>query len=1244
MANKIFTTAASATTASGSANRHLGVPIEIEPGWILQLVCPSSTTFATIDYSVDVATGAIGARTAHTVIGVAPTNSGITLTDSVLFDSTHMLSVFQDATSGNINAMICEWDPATHTHTSHTVTDLGIAGGGAGTGFFVNMEKIDATHYLVVYNTYASLMSQVIEVNAGTYAVTTVGTPLTVATTPSVAQGHVVQIDATHYSISYTYRNAAATASGFFMIVEVNLGTWDVTTATAETDLGLGAPANSYITSYYIDSLTWTFKVSATKVVVFYNTGTLATNKTCYRIVDINISTWVITVGALQLLGGQTSGYMSAAYLTQPDLTVAEGYFSCNVRQYRSQSMYKIGFDAVNGIITILSNAFNAWTNGQLMRYSPMGQVAEMNGGDIIVQCYREANGGFPRIRSVFNTDSPTTVGLIGPVASGTTGTQGQERNYPDIVAIDATHFVALGTTSAYPFITYGVDAAGQIQLLDASFNTAYYGSVTGVMLDSTHMLLSIDQYKFRVAEVDANYIGSWSAAETSLSSGGTDTHNGVRMYIAGEDASYYYVIVNRYSTGTTSAASVVSIDKATWVIAQVGSDLTGMGTNDGYDMTPIEGYTDKWLCVYQNTTLRAIVVGVNGSFEPVLEGAEFDFGFVGDFPNVQSVDATHAVVTYSDGGFDGWAETLAINVGTWAVSVASAAAFEFEPIWLNEFKSRLVKVDNNHVALIWGNTSSSNYVNYNSKSSLGVLEMDASTYNLTMPQNILLIAGEGDQSALGLLDSDTIMSSSSTDTLSGSSSSYNIQLWDVAAGSVTPTQVVITSAGVDFTAGASTTLQVQVQDAGGVLDASDNTTQITFTPTSQGQVTGVVTGANISGTGAVGNPRVVQVAGGVAEVTIENVTIETFEIAMTNSIGLTDPANDSITTSAGVAAKVVFTQDPTSAVAGVNFSPTITASIQDAYNNVVNSTANVVLSINTGVGILNGVTTVAAVAGVATFSSININEAGTFILDVDSTGLATDTSPNFTISPAAASAVGLKGAAADFTAGGSSTQIIQIQDAFGNLIASDSTTQVTYSPTLSGAVTAVIVGTNVAGTGLPGATRTVQVAGGISQITLEDTVAETFEIVFSNNGGFSNPANDSIIVSAAAATKVSLTGAGSNFVVGGNTTVSLQIQDTYNNLITTDSTTQVTLTPTLAGQISGVVTGTNISGTGAPGANRVVEVAGGIASVTVTNLVIQTFEIAFINDGGYSNPANDSIESLAIVIGGAGVMVGFMF
>ena len=1247
MANKIFSTADTLLTAADSTMRHMGCPIEVEPGYILQFICPTDITFATIDYAVDVTTGAIGAETATAIAGIKPENSGLIATKSVMFDATHMLTVFQDDTSGNVNAMISEWDAVAHSLTSNTVTDLGITGG----GLHVNFEQIDSTHYLISYDSGTDLIQQVIEVNAGTYAVSAVGTPLTTAMTQEAPHSHVVQIDATHYSVSITKKTPGT--SGWFMIVEVNLGTWAVTTATALTDLGSGATTNTWYTSYYVSLVTWTFKVSATKVVVFYST--LDTEYyTCYKVIDINTGTWVITVGALQLFGEANSGTLDllTSYVTQPDLAVAEAYFSTHTRIYRGQSVWKIGFDAANNIVTVLSNAFNTWIYTTYVKYSPMGQVTELTGGDILVLTYRLNQSGYPQLHSVFNADAPTTAGAIDPVASVITpGNGSTAQTWPDVVALDSTHFILLGGTSSPDFIVYGVDAAGQIELLDDSFATGYSSAVSGIKLDSTHVLLSDNQYKFRVAELDVNYVGSWSAAETTLSSGGSSNYCGVKMYIAGEDASYYYVIVNRFYAGSyVTAVSVVSVDKATWVVAQVGSDLTGMGNFSlGYDMTPVEGYTDKWVCVYSeqiwSSELKARVVGVNGSFEPVFEGAEVNLlsGSWGDNANIQSVDATHFIITYNDSYDDGWAETLEVNVGTWALSAVSAAAFEFETGNLSKYKTRLAKLDSEHVALVWGSGSSADYVNYEVYGVLGVLEMDPATYNWSVSQKIKLVGYSGWRSALGLLDADTIISSTGTANVT-SNWTANVQLWDVAAGSVTPTQVVITSAGVDFTAGASTTLEVEVQDALGAVDASDNTTQITFTPTSQGQITGVVTGVNISGTGAVGNPRVVQVTAGVAEVTIENVTIETFEIAMTNDAGLANPANDSITTSVGPATKVVFTQDPTSAVAGVNFSPTITAAIQDAYSNVVTSTVNVVLSINTGVGVLNGTLTVAAVAGVATFSGININEAGNFTLDVDSAGLTTDTSPNFTISPAAASVAVLTTPAPDFTAGGSSNQTIQIHDAFGNLISTDSTTRITYTPTLSGAATAVVVGTNISGTGLPGDPRVVEVAGGISTITLADTVAETFEVAFANDGALANPANDSIIVSAAAATKVSLTGAGSDFVVGGSTTVSVQIQDTYNNLITTDSTTRVTLTPTLAGQISGVTIGTNISGTGLPGANRVVEVAGGIAAVTVTNLVIQTFEIAFINDGGYSNPANDSIDSLAAVVDGPGVMVGFNF
>ncbi len=46
------------------------------------------------------------------------------------------------------------------------------------------------------------------------------------------------------------------------------------------------------------------------------------------------------------------------------------------------------------------------------------------------------------------------------------------------------------------------------------------------------------------------------------------------------------------------------------------------------------------------------------------------------------------------------------------------------------------------------------------------------------------------------------------------------------------PAQVVMTGPGSDFTTDGSTNLTVQVQDANNNLETTDNTTQITFSPT----------------------------------------------------------------------------------------------------------------------------------------------------------------------------------------------------------------------------------------------------------------------------------------------------------------------------------------------------------------------------------------------------------------------------
>ncbi len=107
------------------------------------------------------------------------------------------------------------------------------------------------------------------------------------------------------------------------------------------------------------------------------------------------------------------------------------------------------------------------------------------------------------------------------------------------------------------------------------------------------------------------------------------------------------------------------------------------------------------------------------------------------------------------------------------------------------------------------------------------------------------------------------------------------------------------------------------------------------------------------------------------------------------------------------------------------------------------------------------------------------------------------------------------------------------------------------------------------------GGAETVTVAGGVATVTLVDTVAETFEVAITNSASLTNPANDSITVSAGTATQVVLTGPGANFATNGSTTLTVQVQDGTGNLVTTDSTTTITFAPTLSGTISAVGTGT---------------------------------------------------------------------
>jgi autotransporter-associated beta strand protein len=155
-----------------------------------------------------------------------------------------------------------------------------------------------------------------------------------------------------------------------------------------------------------------------------------------------------------------------------------------------------------------------------------------------------------------------------------------------------------------------------------------------------------------------------------------------------------------------------------------------------------------------------------------------------------------------------------------------------------------------------------------------------------------------------------------------------------------------------------------------------------------------------------------------------------------------------------------------------------VTVQIQDAAGNLTSSTANVAMAIGTnpGSGTLSGTTSVAAVAGVATFSTLSIDKVGTgYTLSASSGVLTPATTNTFNITAGAPAKLAVIAQPTTTVAGVaiSPAVTVQIQDAAGNL-------------TTSTAGVTMAIGTNPGSSTLSG-TLTVNGANsynGVTQIT----------------------------------------------------------------------------------------------------------------------------------------------------------------
>jgi hypothetical protein len=334
---------------------------------------------------------------------------------------------------------------------------------------------------------------------------------------------------------------------------------------------------------------------------------------------------------------------------------------------------------------------------------------------------------------------------------------------------------------------------------------------------------------------------------------------------------------------------------------------------------------------------------------------------------------------------------------------------------------------------------------------------------------------------------------------LTGTTGSYSLNL-------SAPTLTSITTGTITLSAGAPTALAYLVQPtdvAAGVAIAPAVTVRIldgagNFVPTATNTVS-MGLGANPGGSSLGGTVSVAAVAG---VATFSTLTLDKTGAGYTltaSSGGLTAATSAGFAVTPGAASRVVFLVQPTTATAGAAISPPVQVEIQDANGNrVTGSTAavTVALGANPGASTLSGTTTINAVAGVATFSTLSLNRTGTgYTLGASSGALTGATSAAFNINPGVATALAITTAPTTGQSGVvlSPQPVIRLVDANGNTVPSNSVTitaaLASGSGTLGGVLTALTTSgvasfSNLALSGTAGSYTLNFGSGGLTSVT----------------------------------------------------------------------------------------------------------------------------------------------------------------
>lgn len=324
-------------------------------------------------------------------------------------------------------------------------------------------------------------------------------------------------------------------------------------------------------------------------------------------------------------------------------------------------------------------------------------------------------------------------------------------------------------------------------------------------------------------------------------------------------------------------------------------------------------------------------------------------------------------------------------------------------------------------------------------------------------------------------------------------------------------TQLVVTTAISDTRANATiASITVEAQDVGGTLDNTYNTTINVAISSGTGTLGGTITGVTMTN--------------GVATFADLNInTVGAKQLTFTDQSGT--PLTAGVSNSFNITAdRLAFTTQPVNTTAGQTMANVVVEAQDGLGNTDANFTASIALTIASGTGTLNGTTSVAATAGVSTFSTLSINQADSFTLDADSTGLTTGTSGSFTITPDADAAVVFVQQPTNVQVSAVITPAItvQFQDQFGNN--TTSTAQVTLT-----------ISNNPGSANLGGTTMVAAVAGlaTFNNITLD--AAGTGYTLDADSGALTGATSNAFNVTTTPTITVTAPNGGENLSVGAN-------------------------------------------------------------------------------------------------------------